>query len=208
MTINIADRHELLSQLVGQMGQGGTAGNFANYYGGLEPPKQSDIAAFRAAAQPSDLQVSGDTKQPGSLVDGTGNTKATAVLPEIYNAGNAQQADSTGKNVPGQQGDNNVDKSDKAEKGQAGSAEDKARMAELDDERKKQGEISSLISRIQQLQQQLQVIDSRGGASIGGQSSSLGDGFEQTVSKSSPERTALVSLIQQLQQQLQVLQSS
>ena len=183
---------ELLNYLISNMTQGGTAGNFA---GGLTPPKAADVAAFKAASDPSDLQVGGDdTGQPGAFA-----------LQEVYNAGSTQQNDRVGQNVPGQDNDNNTKTAGTDE---ANSAKEKADAQKLDDAMKKQGEISSLISQIQQLQQQLQVIDSRGGASSGGQSSSLGDGFEQSLSKASPERTALVSLIQQLQQQLQVLLAS
>ena len=201
MTIHIGDRPELLSQLVGQMGQGGTAGNFANYYGSLERPKQSDIAAFRAAAQPSGLQQirEGDGGQPGSFVDGLGASKATAALPEIYTASNTQQTDKAGHNVPIQKGDDDVTKA-----GDAGSTEGKSKTPDFDEDNQKNSKINALESRIFSLQNQLQIIDNRGGSSATSQSG----GDIRSASQSSPERTALASMIQQLQQQLQVLQAS
>ena len=129
--MNVGDS-ELLNYLIGNMTQGGTAGNSA--YGGLEPPKAADIAAFRTASQSAGSQTTGDdVGQPGPLLDGVGTNQGTAALPGVYNADNTQLADKTGQNIPTQNGDNDDKKSSGTN---ANSAADEAQQAKLDDEMK------------------------------------------------------------------------
>lgn len=192
MTMEISDNPELQTHLVAQMGQGATAGN-------VEAPKQSDVASFRSL---SGVSTSDDAKS-ATLTDEFGNSKNSAALPEVHNAGNAQQSDRSGSNVPAQQDGKGAGKAEGVDEA---SANEQAMAAKLDAEAKKQDKISALMSRIQQLEQQLSLIDVQISSINAGQSSSGGNN-SGLLQQLTAQKNMLAPMIQSLRQELLALQS-
>lgn len=202
MTSSISESPDLQARLVALMGQGGTFGNFPNY-NALEPPKKSDIAAFKAASDPGALQMNNeiDRAQSSSTADSVGNSKATVAFPEVYNAGSAQQTDRANQSASEQQNNKSV------EKGEGSSSADKAKMVEQENKNKKEGEIGTLMARIQQLMGQLQAVEGKINVSAGVQSSGGDSSGSSNMGELITRRNDLSSQIQQLQVQLQGLMS-
>jgi len=191
MTIDISDNPELQSQLVAQTGQGFTAG--------VEPPKQADVASFRAL---SGVSGKGET-QSAAMMDEFGFAKSTAAPPEVNNAGNTQQADLKASASSSSQTDG---KTNKAET-DASAAQDKAMADKMDAKAAKEEKISALKSRIGQLQQQLSFVEVQVSSIKTGQDSGSGENPVSKLGRLNAEGSMLRSMIQSLQQQLGALQA-